>query len=86
AEGVCRAGEVRGKGLLRGLEIITPEDKLADVMKSILTKAREKGLLVLRSGKNVVRLAPPLVITSKEIQAGCAILAAAIKETFAAYQ
>ncbi|MDR1931236.1 MAG: aminotransferase class III-fold pyridoxal phosphate-dependent enzyme [Spirochaetales bacterium] len=84
AAGACRTGEVRGKGLLRGLEIIAPEDKTADVMKTILTRAREKGLLVLRSGKNIVRIAPPLIITSKEIQAGCAILAAAIRESFSA--
>jgi acetylornithine/N-succinyldiaminopimelate aminotransferase len=81
-EGACRLGEVRGKGLLRGLEVISAEDKTADVMKTILTKTREKGLLVLRSGANVIRIAPPLVITTKEIQCGAALLAAAIKETF----
>jgi acetylornithine/N-succinyldiaminopimelate aminotransferase len=82
--GDIRIGSVRGKGLLRGLEVIAPEDKTAGLMKSILTIAQGKGLLLLRSGKNVLRIAPPLVVTSKEIQAGCDILAAAIQEAFAA--
>ena len=82
AEGECRIGEVRGKGLLRGLEIITPEDKTADMMKKIITKAREKGLLILRSGKNIIRIAPPLVIKTKEIQYGAALLGTAITEAF----
>jgi acetylornithine/N-succinyldiaminopimelate aminotransferase len=82
--GDVRIGSIRGKGLLRGLEVIAPEDKTADLMKSILTKAQQRGLLLLRSGKNIVRIAPPLVITSKEIQVGCDILAAAIQEAFSA--
>jgi acetylornithine/N-succinyldiaminopimelate aminotransferase len=82
AEGSCRLGEVRGKGLLRGLEVIAPEEKTAEVMKSILSKAREKGLLLLRSGKNVIRIAPPLVITAKEIQCGAALLEASVAEAF----
>jgi acetylornithine/N-succinyldiaminopimelate aminotransferase len=85
-EGPCRLGEVRGKGLLRGLEVVAPEDKIDGVMKTILTKSREKGLLVLRSGRNIIRIAPPLVITTKEIQCGLALLAAAVKEAFSAAQ
>ena len=79
--GICRTGEVRGKGLFRGLEIIAPEEKQADLMKTILTKARKKGLLLLRSGKNIIRIAPPLIITAKEIQCGAALLAAVLDET-----
>jgi acetylornithine/N-succinyldiaminopimelate aminotransferase len=83
--GVFRAGEIRGKGLLRGIEILAPEDKTGDVMKEILTKAREKGLLVLRSGKNIVRLAPPLVISARELREGAAVLDAVLGEVFARY-
>jgi len=82
AQGDCRIGEIRGKGLLRGLEIIAPEDKIAGVMQKIIAKAREKGLLVLRSGKNIIRIAPPLTIKEKEIHLGAALLNAAIAEAF----
>ncbi|MCL1817572.1 MAG: aminotransferase class III-fold pyridoxal phosphate-dependent enzyme [Spirochaetaceae bacterium] len=80
--GVCRLGETRGKGLLRGIEIVAPEEKTAELMKAVLAKARENGLLLLRSGKNIIRIAPPLTITAKEIQCGAALLEAAIAEAF----
>ena len=61
-------GEIRGRGLLQGVEIEGRD--VAEVM----SLAREKGLLVLRSGENVLRLAPPLVITEDELAEGLAIL------------
>ena len=87
----CVAG-LRGAGLLRGLEIVAPEvsgspagaeptatggaARIAD----ILSKARERGLLVLRSGKNILRIAPPLIISEKEIDRGVEILRSVLEE------
>ena len=85
SSGPVRVGEVRGLGLMRGLEILAPEDRTADVMKAILAKAQEKGLLVLRSGRNVVRIAPPLVISENEIEKGAAVLSGALEEVFVSY-
>jgi acetylornithine/N-succinyldiaminopimelate aminotransferase len=62
--------ELRGRGMLRGL-VLEPG---ADLVKRVMTQARERGLLVLKSGDNVVRLAPPLVISPREIDAGVAVL------------
>lgn len=59
--------EVRGKGLILGIEI---KGSSSDVQK----KALENGLLVLTAGPNVVRLLPPLVISEKEITEGIEIL------------
>lgn len=59
--------EVRGKGLLLGMEMTC---KNTDVMQ----KALEKGLVVLTAGGNVVRLAPPLIITKNHIDDCCSIL------------
>jgi acetylornithine/succinyldiaminopimelate/putrescine aminotransferase len=50
----------------------------ADPMADLLTACREEGLLILRSGVNVLRIAPPLVITKKEIEEGIARLARAL--------
>ncbi|GAB4222115.1 MAG: aspartate aminotransferase family protein [Spirochaetales bacterium] len=61
---------VRGMGLLRGLEVEAEQGELGDWMKRILQAARKEGLLVLRSGKNVIRIAPPLVISREEIEEG----------------
>ena len=59
--------DVRGKGLMIGVEITESPAK-------IQKKALEKGLLVLTAGKNVIRLLPPLIISKKEIEKGVKIL------------
>ena len=48
-------------------------------MKELLAKLQAGGLLALRSGANVVRLAPPLVITNKEIDRGITIIEEALE-------
>ncbi|MCO5576360.1 hypothetical protein L7F22_030170 [Adiantum nelumboides] len=60
--------EVRGTGLLVGVEL--------DVPASPLVKAAlEKGLLMLTAGNgNVVRLVPPLIISEQEIRHGVEVL------------
>ena len=44
----------------------------------VVEAALERGLLVNRTAETVVRLLPPYVITSKEIDEGVASLAGAI--------
>ncbi len=75
-------GKVKGKGLLRGLEYRGEEkgDELADRIKGLIGDAREKGLLILRSGKNILRFAPPLTITKEELEKGIDILNEVFKE------
>ena len=51
-------------------------ERLGDIMKG----ARERGLLILRSGKNILRIAPPLIITEKEIDRGVEILRSVLEE------
>jgi acetylornithine aminotransferase len=54
--------EVRGKGLIVGIEI-------EGSAGAIVEKAREKGLLVITAGEgNVVRLVPPLTISNQDIE------------------
>jgi len=62
---------VRGRGLLIGVETAAPA---ADVVAA----AREKGLLVLTAGENVVRLAPPLTVGPDEVAAALEILAGVV--------
>ena len=52
--------EVRGQGMIWGVVTTVPA---ADVVKA----AQAHGLLILSAGTNVVRLLPPLTITSQEI-------------------
>jgi acetylornithine/N-succinyldiaminopimelate aminotransferase len=65
-------GALRGRGLLRGFEYNGGE------VKDLLAKLQAAGLLALRSGSNVVRIAPPLVITEKDIVRGLHIIEEAL--------
>jgi acetylornithine/N-succinyldiaminopimelate aminotransferase len=59
--------EVRGAGLLVGAELDRPAQPYADA-------ALDAGLVCLTSGADVLRLAPPLVVTAAEVDRALAIL------------
>jgi acetylornithine aminotransferase len=52
---------VRGRGLLRGVVLTAPH------AKAVETAARDAGFLVNAAAPDVVRLAPPLIITGEQI-------------------
>jgi predicted acetylornithine/succinylornithine family transaminase len=62
-----RVKGVRGRGLLWGLELSEPA-------APFVTAARERGVLVLTAGPEVIRIIPPLVITEPELERGVSIL------------
>lgn len=68
--------EVRGIGLLIGCELSGAlENRAGEVVKV----CAENGLLILQAGANVVRLAPPLVLSQDQIDKGIAILQSSIE-------
>lgn len=67
-------GDVRGKGLMIGVEIVRDQrtkERAGDLRDAIIDRAFHKGLLLLGSGENSIRISPPLLID--EEQADCAI-------------
>jgi len=68
------AGAVKGLGMLRGLEIGKPDESGMKLCGDVIAKAKDNGLLLLRSGKNILRIAPPLVISESEIDKGIKII------------
>ncbi len=79
-----RVKEIRGMGLLKGIVVAssTSSDKQSgELIPEIMKRCREKGLLILRSGTNVIRIAPPLIISKEEIEAGTAILQSVLEES-----
>lgn len=59
--------EVRGAGLMRGIELRIDATPFIDL-------ARERGLLVNRTNERVVRLLPPLTISVDDLDQGITIL------------
>jgi len=55
--------EVRGRGLMMGLELNDPA-----LVKRVVLGAFQKGVLLLGAGKSAIRLAPPLVIDEEDIR------------------
>ena len=59
---------VRGRGLLRGVVLTAPQ------AKAVEAAAREAGFLVNAAAPDVVRLAPPLIISTEQIDTFLAAL------------
>ena len=68
-----KVDSVTGKGLLTGL-------KMKSDPKSLQGVCRDKNLLVGVAGANVLRLAPPLVITDENVREATGIIDAALSE------
>ncbi|MFA1780890.1 acetylornithine transaminase [Bacillus amyloliquefaciens] len=64
--------EIRGKGLLIGIECAGP-------VSGIIGDLQERGLLVLPAGPNVIRLLPPLTVSEEEMLSAVSMLKAAIE-------
>jgi acetylornithine/N-succinyldiaminopimelate aminotransferase len=72
-----RVVEVRGRGLLFGVEVVAPAAE-------IVAACRERGLLVNVAGDKTVRFAPAYVTTDEQLERGLGILRAALAEHRAA--
>ncbi|WP_405775385.1 aspartate aminotransferase family protein [Streptomyces sp. NBC_00859] len=75
--------EVRGRGLMIGVELVKPgtDEANPDAAVAVLEAAREGGLLIGKGGghdTSVLRIAPPLSLNVAEAEAGAAILEQAL--------
>ena len=69
---------VRGKGLLNALVINDSED--GDTAWNLCLSLADKGLLAKPTHGNIIRFAPPLVISEAELNEACDIIAAAVEQ------
>jgi 4-aminobutyrate aminotransferase len=80
---VPELGDVRGRGLMIGLEFVKdPVSKLENPeMRDMVQKlALEKGLILLGAGSHAIRLAPPLVLTAEDAKFAADVLESVILE------
>jgi len=76
-------GDVRGKGLMIGIEIVkdkTSKNPGNEESKEIMHKAWRRGVAVITCGQSTIRIAPPLTITTELVDSALEILEGAIKE------
>ena len=71
--------DVRGEGLMWGLDLDRPAAPIVDA-------AIQQGLLVNRTADTVVRLLPPYIITNEELDEGIGLLDAAFVAAFGGQQ
>jgi len=75
-------GDVRGMGLMIGIELVEPGggDPSARAAGMLMEETRSRGLLIGKGGLygNVIRLAPPMTVTSAEVDEALAILTDAL--------
>lgn len=68
-------GDVRGKGLMVGIELVKGDKKPAVTERdNLIQMCFKKGLLLLGCGESGIRFSPPLVITKRQIDIACQIL------------
>jgi 4-aminobutyrate aminotransferase len=74
-------GQVRGKGLMIGVEFVKnkqSKEPAHDMSEHIVQRAFERGLITLGCGKSTIRISPSLSITKGEIDDGLEIFEEAI--------
>ena len=75
AKSLKAIGDVRGKGLMIGVELVGPDkSQNKDLLADVLAHAGQNGLIITKCGPNVIRIAPPLTITKDQAEDGVNIL------------
>jgi 4-aminobutyrate aminotransferase len=76
-------GDVRGKGLMIGIELVRDRKtkvRAIEERNTLVQAMFQRGVLVLGAGRNALRLAPPLVLTIEQANSVLAVMDAALKE------
>lgn len=78
-------GDVRGKGLMIGVELVgdaATREPVKDRRNAVVYEAFKNGLLLLGAGESSVRFIPPLIISEEELHTGLDIFEKAAKVVF----
>ncbi|MBV6431193.1 MAG: Isoleucine 2-epimerase [Bryobacteraceae bacterium] len=81
-----RVGEVRGAGLMIGIEFVRDQDtreRDAALRDRICQLAFERGVLVLGAGQNTIRVSPPLVVTRDQADYAVDVLEECLRQAVA---
>jgi 4-aminobutyrate aminotransferase len=73
--GNARVTDVRGVGLMIGVELATPEQ--SDAIANLCFR---RGLIVLECGRKAIRLSPPLILTEEQARVTADVFVAAVRD------
>lgn len=76
-------GDVRGKGLMIGIEMVKDRKTKTpgiDEAKEIMMKSWRRGVAVITCGPSTLRIAPPLTITKELVDSALDVIESAVKE------
>jgi len=76
-------GDVRGRGLMIGLELVRDQqtkERAIEERDALIMAAFRRGLLVLAAGQNSIRLSPPLLLTREQAETAVQLLDESLTE------
>jgi 4-aminobutyrate aminotransferase len=76
-------GDVRGLGLMVGVELVTDRETrepAKELRNRVIQGCYGRGVLLLGAGRSVIRFMPPLNVTAHEIDLGLEIFAEVMRE------
>jgi 4-aminobutyrate aminotransferase len=79
-------GQVRGKGLMIGMELIVDAASKAPAKKlceALITRAYHNGLMLLACGQSTVRFMPPLMIGEADVDEAVELLSQSLDQVLA---
>src|SRR6202044_2944936 len=79
-------GEVRGKGLMIGMELILDPSRKAPAKKlcdALINRAYHNGLMLLMCGQSTLRFMPPLMISEADVDEAIELLSQSLDEVLA---
>src|SRR5512139_1226657 len=76
-------GDVRGRGLMVGVELVRDrrtKERATEERSAVVNASFQRGLLILGAGRNTVRFCPPLVLTEEQADTAVRIFDEALTE------
>jgi len=74
-------GDVRGKGLMVGAELVNADGSPAiETIKAIIKEMGDHGIVLTKCGASAIRFAPPLIIKEKQVEKGLNVILDVLKK------
>ncbi len=74
-------GDVRGKGLMVGVELINADGSpAAEIIKAVIKEMGSKGIVLTKCGASALRFAPPLIISKEQAGEGVDIILSVLRK------